>query len=362
MRTVGVEEEFLLVDEAQRKVRPLAGRLFASLDAPGTDQVASAEFKDEQAEIASAPWENMSGLRDDLVVRRRRAADAAEQVGARLAAVGTCPTPVTPTGSSDPRYQRITAEYGLLARTHLTCGTHVHVSIDSREEGIEVLNRIRPWLSVLTALSANSPFWNDEDSGYASYRTIMCSRWPTAGPVEMFADPADYDRRVRTLIATEVIADAGMVYFDARLSSRFPTVEVRVADACSDVDNSVLAAALSRALVETAARDARDGVPPISTDVTMLRGAAWRAARSGLSGDLIDVRAGRAVAAWSLVDALFDHVDRSLVEHGDAGRTERLLNGLRATGTGADRQRAIHARRGRTQDVLDDVVERTGKG
>jgi carboxylate-amine ligase len=364
MRTLGVEEEFLLVDDSEREVRPLAGQLLdvaSELRSPDDESLVTGELKQEQAEVASQPRSNLDALRDDLAARRRLVAQAARTMNARVAAVATCPTSVSPTTSKTPRYQRIHAEYGLLARTQLTCGTHVHVAVESRTEGIAVLNRIRPWLSVLLALSANSPFWNGEDSDYASYRTIVWGRWPTAGPAELFVDEADYDRRVNVLIDGGVILDTGMIYYDARLSANFPTVEIRVADACTDLDVAVLIAALSRGLVDTAARDAADGVPPLTVDTTALRSASWRAARSGMSGHLFDVHTGRAVPAWDLASSLFEFVQRSLVEHGDAGRVERLLADIRTSGTGADLQRAAHARRGNAHDVLEDAIVRTAK-
>ncbi len=151
--------------------------------------------------------------------------------------------------------------YGLTAQEQLTCGCHVHVSVESDEEGVAVLDRMRVWLPVLLALSANSPFWQGKDTRYGSYRSQVWGRWPSAGPVEIHGSAEAYHARVRSLVATGALRDEGMIYFDARLSHRYPTVEVRVADVCLDPADTVLLATLVRGLVETSAREWREGRP-----------------------------------------------------------------------------------------------------
>ena len=178
--------------------------------------------------------------------------------------------------------------FGLTVSEELTCGCHVHVGIDSDDEGVGALDRIRPWLPPLLALTANSPFWQGGDSGYASYRSQVWQRWPSAGPYAPFGSPAGYHATVQAMIDTDTLLDPGMVYFDARLSVQHPTLEVRVGDVCLDVDDAVLLAALVRGLVETAARAWRAGVPADPVRLELLRLAAWRAGRSGVDGVLLD--------------------------------------------------------------------------
>jgi carboxylate-amine ligase len=262
----------------------------------------------------------------------------------------------------DERYQRMTAEFGILARRELTCGTHVHVSVGSRAEGVAVIDRIRPWLHVLTALTANSPYWDGEDTGYASWRTLVWGQWPTAGPQELFRNDAGYDAAVQALLASGTMLDSGMVYFDARLSERFPTVEIRVADACTDVDDSVLLAALCRALVETAARRAAAGSPPLQTRISSLRAASWRAARSGMADELVDLQGGRAAAAWAVVENLMADLDKALDAYGDRELVASHLERLRRTGTGAQRQRQAAAAGAGLRAVVCDIARRTNGG
>src|SRR5665647_2680772 len=246
MRTFGVEEELLIVDPADGRLLPLAGELLAvSRTAAGTssalgDPVLAVEFKQEQIEVQTSPCSSLDGLLEEIR-RGRDAADAAARaVGARVAALATSPRPTVMHTTRGPRYAAMMDGFGLTAREQLTCGLHVHVSVGSDEEGVAVLDRIRIWLPVLAALSANSPFWNGADTGYASYRTQAWGRWPTAGPVELFGSAARYHSLIAGYIASGVLLDEGMVYFDARLSRKYPTLEVRVTDVCLCAEDAVL--------------------------------------------------------------------------------------------------------------------------
>ena len=129
----------------------------------------------------------------------------------------------------------------------------------SASEGVAVLDRIQPWLATLLALSANSPFWQGVDSAYASFRYQAWGRWPCSGPTGQFGSAAAYQATVQQMIDTQTLLDSGMVYFDARLSEHYPTIEVRIADVCQHADDAVLIAALIRGLVETEARNWQAG-------------------------------------------------------------------------------------------------------
>src|SRR3954469_9280374 len=301
MRTVGVEEELLVVDPSGTPV-PLAPEALAAAarrgegetvqqhdaaeQADGEDDGEAGprlvpELKQQQLELGTRVCTQLDEVAAELAHWRARADAAAASVGARVAALATSPVPVQPLPTPGQRYQQMLDTFGLTAMEVLTCGCHVHVSVEDDEEGVAVLNRIRPWLPVLTALTANSPFWQGRDSGYASFRSQAWGRWPSAGPNEPFADAADYHRLIDDVLATGTAVDTGMVYFDARLSANWPTVEVRVADVCLRVDDAVTLAGLVRGLVETAAREAADGrpVPEVRTEV--LRLAAWRGGPAG---------------------------------------------------------------------------------
>jgi len=364
IRNVGVEEELLLVEAGAHRPAPVAEDVVARSprDRPGGDRLVEHELKREQVEIGSPATTSMADLHAELVRLRRAAAETAAARGSTVVAVATSPERSEPSTTPDPRYERLTAEYGLLARQQLVCGQHVHVGTASRAEGVGVLDQLRGWLPVLTAVSANSPYWQGQDTGYQSFRSVLWGRWPTAGPTEVFGTVAAYDATVAELLESGTVLDDGMIYFDARLSVHYPTVEIRVADVCTDVRDAVLVAALARALVDTAASrwQAGEPAPPIRT--VLLRAAAWRAARSGLAGELVDPRTGKPVPGWQLVGELVELVGPALDRAGDAQLVADGLARLRAHGTGADRQRAAFAARASLRDVVADAAARTLHG
>src|SRR4051812_21458381 len=366
MRTVGVEEELLVVDPGGRPV-PLgpealevaAGRGQGETveehdraergDQPDDEDDGSAEgahlvpeLKAQQVELGTRVCRTLDEVAAELRSWRDRAGAAAAAVGASVAALATSPVTVEPVPTPGERYERMHETFGRIADEQLTCGCHVHVSVEDDEEGVAVLNRIRIWLPVLTALTANSPFWSGADTGYASYRSQSWGRWPSAGPTGLFADAADYHRLIDDVLATGTAIDTGMVYFDARLSANWPTIEVRVADVALRAEDAVLHAGLVRGLVETAAREARDGRPAPDVRPEIVRLAAWRAARSGLSGELVDPRTARPAPAGAVVGALLEHVRPALADAGDEQRVTAGLAEVLRRGTGADLQRRVY--------------------
>lgn len=312
------------------------------------------EFKLEQAEITSEPAADAGAVDAQLCERRAALINSARERGVLVAALGTSPLGTRPTRTPDERYERMHERFGRIAGEQLTCGAHVHVSIESRAEGISAINGLRAWSAVLLALSANSPFWDGADTGYASYRSVVWGRWPTAGPTARFADERDYDRTVAQLVASGAAIDEGMIYFDARLSASYPTVEIRVADVGQTVADSVLLATLCRALVDTFA-GAESPDPPVA----LLRAAAWRAARYGLSGELVDVVDGRLRPAADLFERLLEVVGAALVRSCDAGFVRDGIARLLRDGTGAQLQRTDLARRDRPADVVRAAAART---
>jgi carboxylate-amine ligase len=344
VRTVGVEEELLLFGGT--RPAPVGDEL---ADEPDTE--VEHELKLEQAEIATEPQGDTGELLDDLRGRRRELIDSARERGVRVAALGTSPYPVLPTTTPDERYERMQRHFALVAREQLSCGLHVHVSIASRAEGVSAIDAIRTRLPVLIAFAANSPFWHGADTGYASYRRLSWGRFPTAGPTEAFGTPEQYDRTVEDVIALGGALDAGMFYFDARLSAKYPTVEIRVTDVVQDVTDSVAIAALCRAMVETRAGDA---VPD-----TVLRTASWYAARFGLSGELCDVAERRLRPARNVFDRLLDEIGSALDDAGDRELVEGALARRFDEGTGAELQRRAFAARGSAADVVSAAVART---
>jgi carboxylate-amine ligase len=233
------------------------------------------------------------------------------------------------------------------------------VEIASADEGVAVLDRIRPWLPVLLALSANSPFWQGADTGYASYRSLVVSRWPSAGMPSYFGSAAEYAQLVQAMLDSGVLLDEGMVYFDVRLSRSYPTIEVRIADVCLRVDDTLLVAVLTRALVETLAVEWQREATFVPARAEVLRLAKWRAARSALDGELMDPLTGKPAPARAAVDALLDYVTPVLTDLGELESVQAMLADLWKRGPGARTQRSVMSRTDDPVAVVHEVVRQT---
>lgn len=350
MRTVGVEEELLLLDAdsgtasaaATVVLAPLVSAqasAAASKQASGPGGTVEAELQQQQLEVDTPPLQELTELAAAIRAGRARADSLARRRDTRIAALATAPSPVTPQRTDKARYRAMASHYGLTAAEQLTSGVHVHVEIDSVQEGVAVLNRIRVWLPVLLALSANSPYWHGVDTGYASYRYQAWGRLPSTGPTPTFGSAEHYREVVDGLVSSGVLLDHAMVYFDARLSQRYPTVEVRVADVCLRADDAVLVAALARALVDTAAGHWHQHTPVPDVSTELIRLASWRASRSGLTDQLLDPFTARPRRAFDVVGSLLRHVEPALSAAGDLDLVQTLWADVRARGTGADAQR-----------------------
>lgn len=360
MRRFGVEEELLLIHPDTFDLLPMAEQMLRQIRTRAhTGHELTRELKQEQIEVVSPPQTTLAGQLAAIRAGRALAEEVATQVGGRVVALPTAPGPLNPHLVSTPRFRQIRDSFGVTAAEQLTCGFHVHVEIASREEGVAALDRIRGWLPVILALSANSPFWRGADTGYASYRHQLWNRWPTSGPTEMFGSVAAYDRLSDSLLATEVPLDRGMIYYDARLSETHPTLEVRVADVCLAAEHAAAIAALTRALVETAVRAWRAGVPPDPIPGTLIRTWAWQASRDGVEGALIHPATSRRAPAAEVLDGLLDHVSPVLDGYDETEAVTAAIGQILRHGTGARRQRAAYARGQDIHDVVADAWEAT---
>jgi carboxylate-amine ligase len=348
-RTLGVEEEFLLFERSSARLLDRGPAIAA--DAGG--ERFQKELMKAQAEHASPVCESLDELAARLAGQRDELAAAADGHGGRLVASATCPVADRTPTTEDDRYEDMAERFAAVAREELTCAMHVHVSIESPDEGVRVVDRIAPWLHLFVALSANSPFRDGRDTGYAAYRRLVWGLWPTSGPTAPFRDLATYRATVDELVAGGGARDSGMIYFDARLSAEYPTVEIRVCDVVHDLRDAVTIAGLLRALVSTVA--AENGAPLARIEV--LHGANWRAARYGMSDTLADLAAAehRLVPAWDLVERLLSHVDGALAAAGDRDRVREGLAAIHRRGTGERRQRAA-ADRGGVRALVDAMT------
>ncbi|WP_207456636.1 carboxylate-amine ligase [Herbiconiux sp. SYSU D00978] len=358
--TLGAEEELHLVDTGTLTLASRAAELLTQL--PG--ESFCAELQRSTIETNTAPVRTLDELRRELLALRRRLVDVAEPLGLGVAAVGTVPRSTAKDFelTGEDRYRRLQELYRELVDEQLICGTQVHVGIADRDLAVEVAQRLEPDLPTFVALSAGSPFWQGHDTGYASFRTIVWQRWPTAGPMGQLSSAAEYDRLVADLVASGVIADAKMAYFEVRPSSHVPTLELRVCDAVPLVDDAVLIAGLFRAAARAAELDIEAGRPARLVPPPLHRAAMWQAARGGLSASLfVEQRHPRPVPAADAARELLARLRPALEEFGDYAFVADALERLLARGTSADRQRTA-VRQGGLDAAMRSVIEETQSG
>lgn len=364
MITLGVEEEYLLLDPSSGFPVSAADEVCraAGLQPALERAEVQRELLRAQLEVATPVCETLDEVGGHLLRLRDALGTAAEQAGCRL--IATAAAPYSGDGPMEitdtPRYRGMYQSAPQLVDEQLICGMHVHVAIPDRPTGVAVLNQLRPWLPLLVAMSGNSPFWRGRDTGFASWRTVVFGRWPVSGPPPAFTDAAEYDRRVRALVTGGAIGDVHQIYWQTRLSERYPTVEVRAPDVQLRVEEAVMLAGLIRGLAQTAIWEHQAGQPAPRTLPEIVAAAGWHAARYGLDGSLID-RTGAPVAAREAARALLRHITPALAEHGDADQVAGLVEQMLQEGNGSRRQRRILAESG-SEGLVRYLSAETTKG
>jgi carboxylate-amine ligase len=354
--TMGVEEEFYLVDAAGELVQE-------ATEAVGEPEE-GADLKPEllscQVESASEVHDDHESLLADLTELRGKLATGASERGARLLASGTALREPADRQRVTPgrRYRRIAEHIGRFVVDAATCGCHVHIGLADQDTAVAVSNHLRPWLPVLLALSANSPFHQGEDTSYASARYLLWGRWPTSGPPPYLESAEHYDRIVRGLLASEAALDKGMIYWDIRPSEHQPTVEIRVADVAGTAAEATLLAVLVRTLAAEALEAIGQGRLAPAWPQEVLRAQLWRAARDGFEGRCADPVTGSLRLAE---DILTELAQRCIGGPSEVDFARGMLDYLRHNGGGAARQRAAFARRQRLTDVANFLVDQSAR-
>lgn len=352
--TFGIEEEFLVCDADTGELRGDAESVLDRARAEVGDDV-DHELRTAMIETGTAVCSDANGAAQQLASRRQAVTVAAARVGARILATGSHPwaAPGEIDYVDERRYRRTARRFGPIADESLVCGCHVHVAVPDRHIGVHVLDRIRPWLAPLVALSANSPMWRGADTGYDSWRAQVWARFPTAGPTSLFHTLQRYDKQADALVVSGAAVDRAGLYYDARLSEQWPTVEIRVADVCLDVADAVLIGVLARALVVTAQRAE---TPPPDVSVELLRASTFMASRWGLSGELVDPVDWRARPAPVVLKNCVDHIAEALEESRERSLVDDGIERLLRVGNGATRQRSA-TERGGVDAVIDLLAQ-----
>ncbi|MFI6009922.1 glutamate--cysteine ligase [Streptomyces sp. NPDC051243] len=357
---IGVEEEFHVLEAESGLLVPRAGAVLRRLPR----KTFTTELHQCTVESNSAVHTSLYDLHADLTDMRRRLERAASSLGLAVVAAGTAP--LAPGASASPtaeaRYRHMAEEYRKVADEQLICGAQVHVDVPDRDTAVRAMCEVSPWLPVLLAVSASSPFWQGADTGYASWRTLLWQRWPTAGPVGCFSSAAEYDAAVDDFVQAGIISDPGMIYYDVRPSAHLPTLELRTCDACPRAETVVLIAGLFRALVtEARARLRARRAPGCGGRHEWLRGASWRAARSGLEGMLVDPETHQEAPAHEVVRKLLVRLRPALEAHGDWHLVRELTEAALADGSAAQRMRRAARQEGLPACVDMLIAETRGE-
>jgi YbdK family carboxylate-amine ligase len=355
--TFGIEEEFHLVDPATFELTPSPELSAAALRGEIGPRI-HAEIVTTQLETVSGVCESLDSLRAEVVTARREAARAAASAGVAVLPTSTHPFDgwLQQVITAAPRYRAIVDRWASLASQQDICGCHVHVGVPDLETAVAVMDRARPYLPVLLAMTGSSPFHDGVDTGYESYRTLWWGRWPNTGPPEYLGSAQRFEEVVAGMIASGVIGDRSHLYWDVRPSYHFPTLEFRLADVCTDVDDAVLHAALVRSLVRVLAARAEGGEPCPQPRPELLRAARWRAARDGIGGQLFDPVSCSLVDAPLAVGGLLAELEDDLRSRDEWAEVSDLVARLFARGTSATRQRQIWLRTGDRREVAAGMV------
>lgn len=361
--TIGVEEEYQIIDPHTRELSSASDQILSFVE-PSQQNNIDTELQGSQIETATPICRTLTELRTAITGVRASLIGAATQANLWIAASGTHPFSHwnAQRVTAKERYYIMAQRYQQLVREQVILGCHVHIGCPDRERAIRIMNRARLWLTPLLALSANSPFWLSADTGYASFRTAIWSRWPMAGPPPHITSSNAYKELLHTFIQTQSIEDASHIYWDIRLSAHYPTIEFRVMDVCMTVDEAVMIAGLIRALVQTCAEQARQGNPYPKASNELLRVAHWRAARYGIEHDLTDTDANTIVSAHELIERFLIMLRPALEANGEWSEIADLVHTTLEQGNGSMRQRAIYRQRESYPDVIDFIVAETAKG
>jgi glutamate---cysteine ligase / carboxylate-amine ligase len=362
--TLGIEEEYQLVDPASGALRSRASELRRE---DWTGELV-AELQETTIEIGTPICGSAADAGRELQRLRFQAATVASSNGLAIVAAGLHPFSTWEGHGRPPleRYRSIEARYGRIARDEHIFGMHVHVAVPDGTPRIALLNTVRQYLPHMLALSASSPFFEGADTGFDSFRTILWRRWPNSGVPPRFSSDAEFVRYVDTLLDAGVMADPWNLYWSARPHPTFPTIEFRVTDVCPNLQDAVAVAALARALVHAAATgvladEAPRGLSAV-LEQELLRVNEWRIARDGLDGRVIDVVTGvEHQPMRTAIRRLLDKVSPSADALGDTAALAHIETVLRR-GNAAARMRRHHTQASTLRALVEWLVNESGVG
>jgi carboxylate-amine ligase len=360
--TLGIEEEFQVIDPATRELKSHIQEMFAEGEKRLKEEI-KREMHDAVIEVGTPICRDIQHARREITRLRKEIIGLARENGLCIAAAGTHPishwsnVPIT----DADRYDRIVYELQMLARANLIFGLHVHVAVEDPETRIQIMNAASYFLPHIFALSVNSPFWCGQNTGWKSYRAKVFERFPRTGLPDHFERLSDYENYVNTLVRTNTIDNPKKIWWDLRPHPFFPTLEYRVCDVPMRIDETICFAALFQALTVKLYRIHSRNMTWRIYGKSLLNENKQRAARFGTGGKLIDFGRSEEVQFTELLDELLEFVDDVVDELGSRKDVEYAREIVRR-GTGADRQLAVYGERNDLRDVVDYIVKETEHG
>lgn len=342
--TLGMEEEFFLANAHSGSIALRMPRSFVQACREDAQGRVAHELLQSQIETNTPICRSPTELAVSARSLRQRVAEIADDYGLSLVSSGTFPLAEwrEQVHTEKPRYQQLMDDFQIIGRRNLMCGLHVHVATPDGIDRIDVMNRIMPWVPVFLGLSASSPFWNRQDTGLASYRQAAYDEWPRTGVPDFFAGESDYAAFVHGLARSGIIPDASHLWWAIRPSRLYPTLELRITDACTHLGDALALANLFRCLIRTAVRNPEIGRARTSMTRLLIEENRWQAKRHGKDAELVDSLHGgqrRALAIW--LEELLGLVFQDAAYFGCLAEIEQCRRIVRR-GTSADQQRVVY--------------------
>jgi glutamate---cysteine ligase / carboxylate-amine ligase len=360
--TLGIEEEFQLIDPETRELRSHIQQIVEGGKIILQEQL-KAELHQSIVELGTCICNDARAAREEVIRLRSGLAALAETQGLKIASAGTHPFShwMDQLITRHDRYATIVKDMQQIARACLVFGLHVHVGIPDREEAIDVMNQARYFLPHLYALSVNSPFWLGQNTGLKAYRQMIFERFPRTGIPDAFDSLSEYEDYLELLVSTNCIDNAKKIWWDIRLHPFFDTIEFRICDAQSRVDDTIALAALMQTIVVKLLKLRRQNVTFRNYPRRLIEENRWRAGRYGLDGKLIDFGRKREMEERELLHEMLQFLAEEVEELGNQREIEHIERVIRE-GTGADRQLAVWERTQDMKAVVDQTIAETNDG
>ena len=361
---IGIEEEYQIIDPQTRELRSYITQLLASGDKSLLREQVKAELHQSIVEVGTSICQTPAEVREEIVRLRRTVMELAGRNGLKIAAAGTHPFSSWVDQEITPyeRYMGVRQDMAMLAQQLLIFGTHVHIGIEDPEFVIDAMNVVRYLLPHVLCLSTSSPFWIGQDTGLKSYRSVIFRNFPRTGIPPKFDSAADFKRYVNTLVVTNSIPDGTKVWFDVRPNHNYPTLEFRICDVCTRVDEAVCIAAIFQALLFKMWKLRRDNLTFRLYPSALIEENKWRAMRYGLDGKLIDFGKQQEVPTRDLIREMIEWFIGDVIDELGSRKEVEYAYRIMDEGSSADRQLAVFRRTGDMKAVVDLLIRETEEG